>query len=527
MRTSRTALIAALLAGVLAMTGVLAWHAWTSARERRAIAQAALRDYAAFGASEFGRRARETISNASVFGALRAALSVNAAVPAGRLPPVTILRPATVAAVDLRPGIATWFRIVLATGDFSADGEPLDALVMDWLRDSVPTHARRLQAENRYFGLLVRAGPRPLAAGFISRYGADGRVAVTYGYVLPAESLALVFRSVLAGPALLPRTTAPVPNDSALAVVIASPAGAEIFRAGVVASDAVAESLGTQFGGLVARVSTRPDAASRFVIGGVPRLPVLPLAGGFVLAAALIAVAFLQLRREAELSRLREDFVAGVSHELRTPLAQIRLFAETLLLGRVRSDEEQQRALTIVHSEARRLSHLVENLLQFSRAGRAAGALPVEALSLDAELRGVVDGFVPLAAERRVTVSLDVDASVIVRADRGALRQVLLNLLDNALKHGPDGQSVRVHAVEVGRVARIVVEDQGKGIALEDRARVFERFARLDGARGTTGVGLGLAVVRELVRRMNGRVWAEDAPRGGARLVVELPGGSG
>src|SRR5205823_8566778 len=98
------------------------------------------------------------------------------------------------------------------------------------------------------------------------------------------------------------------------------------------------------------------------------RLPLL--AGLTVLTAALVLIAIVQLRREHELSRLRADFVSGVSHELRTPLAQIRMFSETLLLGRVRSDDERVRSLEIIDQEARRLTHLVENLLHFSRSER-------------------------------------------------------------------------------------------------------------------------------------------------------------
>jgi signal transduction histidine kinase len=335
----------------------------------------------------------------------------------------------------------------------------------------------------------------------------------------------VLFRAVLAGPPLLPRAAAPVANDSALSVEVTAPGGASVFRAGPSAYDAIAESLGTQYGGLVARVATRPDAAARFVIGGLPRLPVVSLAGAFLLSAGLLAVALLQLRREAELARLREDFVAGVSHELRTPLAQIRLFAETLSMGRARSDPERQRALAIIQAEAQRLSQMVDNLLQFSRASRPARTLAIERIEVAPLVRDVAEGFAPLAAARGVRLDLAFVNGGVVRADRDALRQVLLNLFDNTLKHGPDGQTVTVRIESAVGAVRVTVDDEGRGIAEQDRDRVFERFVRLAAARATTGAGLGLAVVRELTTRMGGRAWAEASPGRGARFVVELPEG--
>src|SRR5213083_3043837 len=118
------------------------------------------------------------------------------------------------------------------------------------------------------------------------------------------------------------------------------------------------------------QVALRPDVAPKLVVGGMPRSNLPMLLSLLAITAALVVGALLQLRREYELSRLRADFVSGVSHELRTPLAQIRMFSETLLLGRVRSDDERERSLEIIDQEARRLTHLVENLLHFSRSER-------------------------------------------------------------------------------------------------------------------------------------------------------------
>jgi signal transduction histidine kinase len=214
-----------------------------------------------------------------------------------------------------------------------------------------------------------------------------------------------------------------------------------------------------------------------------------------------------------------------VSHELRTPLAQVRMFAETLLLGRVRSPEEKQRSLQIIDQEARRLTHLVENILQFSRAERQAVTLNPAPVAVAPQIREVLEGFAPLARARQVTLRGDLSEGVEAVADAGAMRQILLNLLDNAVKYGPAGQTVTVRARNGGDWIRIEVDDQGPGVPKGSRRRVWESYYRLDRDAGSAvaGSGIGLSVVMELVLLQHGRAWIEEAPGGGARFIVELP----
>ena len=222
---------------------------------------------------------------------------------------------------------------------------------------------------------------------------------------------------------------------------------------------------------------------------------------------------------------MKSELVSGVSHELRTPLAQIRMFAEMLRLGWVRSDDERQRSVAIIDQEARRLTHLVENILQFSRAERSIPRVSLAALDLATLVDEVVESFAPLAGTRGVTVRTSHTGHVVARADRDALRQVLLNLLDNAVKYGPVGQTITfgTRMAPDGR-AQVWVDDQGSGIAARDKARVWEPFRRLDRAveAGISGNGIGLAVVRELVVAQGGSVSVLDAPGGGASFVVSL-----
>jgi len=232
-----------------------------------------------------------------------------------------------------------------------------------------------------------------------------------------------------------------------------------------------------------------------------------------------------QLRREYELSRLRSDFVSSVSHELRTPLAQIRMFSETLLLDRVRSDEERQRSIEIMDQEARRLTHLVENLLHFSRTERRITEIHATPTPLAPLVCEVVENFVPIAAARRMRIVAPEGANVVAPVDADALRQMLINLLDNAVKYGPEGQRIAVVLAAENGSARVLVDDEGPGVPQGDRERIWERFWRLQRDRGSAvaGTGIGLAVVRELAELHGGRTWVEDAPTGGARFVIEVP----
>src|SRR5918911_1272163 len=182
------------------------------------------------------------------------------------------------------------------------------------------------------------------------------------------------------------------------------------------------------------------------------------LLGVLALTMGLATIGVMQLRREDELARMRADFIAGVSHELRTPLAQVRMFAETLMLGRVRSEGEQRRSLEIIDQEARRLTHLVENILQFSRAERRAVRLAPVPVELSSQLREAAEAFSPVARARRATVCTALEHGIMVVADPGALRQIVLNLLDNAVKYGPPGQTVTLGLRRDGERARIWVD---------------------------------------------------------------------
>jgi signal transduction histidine kinase len=236
-------------------------------------------------------------------------------------------------------------------------------------------------------------------------------------------------------------------------------------------------------------------------------------------------LAILQVRRQQELMRARERFISSVSHELRTPLQQILVFAELLRMEKLESDDERRHSLTVIERETRRLIQLVENVLAFARTSRDGVDLSREPVPLGPLVRDTVAAFEPLASASNATIRIVSIGDAVADGDADAIRRALLNLLDNAVKYGPRGQSITVTISENAGSAIVAVEDEGKGIPPGDRERIWTAFSRLEREEkaAIAGSGIGLSIVRDLVERMGGSVRVEAADGGGARFVLSLP----
>jgi len=346
---------------------------------------------------------------------------------------------------------------------------------------------------------------------------------VVIGFLAPEGFLTDTFASVLTDASLLPGTLAGVESNRSIGIRVAAVGGRTWFTAGPPTSPFTGSaSLTPRHAGLRVDAAIPADLAPALVIGGLPASRWPFAAGLLLLSIGLVTAAALQLRREIRFTRARADFVSSVSHELRTPLAQIRLFGETLVLGRVRSREEEQRAAAVIVQEARRLSQMVDNILLFSRAGRES--LPIRRVAVDADALAteVIEVFRPQAVSKQMSVELTVDRPVpSLTIDPDAARQVLLNLLDNAVKYGPRGQTIRVGVAARDGSLAMSVEDEGPGIAPADRAHIWEPFWRASGS-AEGGSGLGLAIVRELVTRHGGQASVEPGAGAGAKFTVLL-----
>ena len=224
------------------------------------------------------------------------------------------------------------------------------------------------------------------------------------------------------------------------------------------------------------------------------------------------------------LERVRRDFVANVSHELRTPVSVILANAEILRDGGLDADKAAA-LLDAIGRHAERLSRLIADLLDLSRIESGAASLALRDVPLQAAAERAVETIRAKAEAKGQRVDVDVDGALTARADAKALDQVLVNLLDNAVKYTQQGGVVRVAARgDAGRVV-VAVEDDGPGVAPEHRARLFERFYRVDAGRSRDmgGTGLGLAIVKHLVEAMDGDVGVEPVVPRGSRFVVRLP----
>jgi PAS domain S-box-containing protein len=236
--------------------------------------------------------------------------------------------------------------------------------------------------------------------------------------------------------------------------------------------------------------------------------------------------AFRDLTEERALEQIRSDFVATVSHELRTPLsaiygAALTLRRDDLDLG----DEMRGRLLQMVADESDRLAQIVNDVLLASHLDSGQLQLAIAAVDAAAVTRGVVE-----AAQAHLPdgVSISVHAPrklPLVAADEQQLHQVLVNLVENAVKYSPDGGPVEVSLTRGPRHVRWAVSDHGLGVPPGERRRIFEKFYRLDPdmTRGIGGTGLGLYICRELVRRLDGRIWVEPRAEKGSTFYLELP----
>jgi signal transduction histidine kinase len=238
-----------------------------------------------------------------------------------------------------------------------------------------------------------------------------------------------------------------------------------------------------------------------------------------------IVYAFRDLTDERALEKMKTDFVSTISHELRTPLAAIYGSGLTLKRDDVSLTEERRTALLgVIVDEADRLARIVNDVLWASRLDSGTIAFAIDQCDAAEVVRNVVE-LHRIHTPSKVELVLETEPSARVSADADRLRQVLNNLVENAVKYSPDGGRVEVTLQRAGDRIRFRISDEGIGIPLAERERIFEKFYRLDPelTRGVGGTGLGLYICRELVRRMDGRIWVE-APNGrGSSFVIELP----
>lgn len=504
------------------LTGVAAWSAWRAAGQHRRTVEAAIGRQLDLLADGLANSAQ-----VQAWFTLRTLLKVShEAALAGPLPPVATLS-ARAAAEAFGPGMVAldpvrFFTVDPKTHRWHATGMPLTA----------PQLAARDTALSRRLHDDPGAGP-----------DATGSLASRFAYWVADSGAAAVF--VVAAPlnrdgllhgfevplvqvrerlfAEVARAHQPEGSDpsTGLSVRITSPAG-DILYATTPPPAGALRGAARMTGSLAAtvEVSLPPEAAGLLVDGGLPSRPGAWIGATFAVVVLLLVGTGVTAWRALELGRLRSEFASSITHELRTPLTQIQLFAETLLLDRARGPEARRGALEAIVRETRRLVQMLENVLAVSRVGRPSERLHFREERIDRLLEEVMTSFGPLLRQRGITPVVSAGGPLPFPADAEALRRILINLVDNAIRHAPGGRAIHVRAAVGAGALTLTVEDEGTGIPDNELARLWQPFER---GAGTGGSGLGLAVVRRLVDLHGGAVRVERGGAGGARFIVTLP----
>jgi signal transduction histidine kinase len=275
-------------------------------------------------------------------------------------------------------------------------------------------------------------------------------------------------------------------------------------------------SLGIKFQGTTAEAISRRWVFQSFLILGV--LSVLMI-GGLVLT-------YRSVNKQVAFARLKSDFVSNVSHELRTPLALIRLYAETLELGRITTNEKKHEYYSIIRKESERLTALINNILDFSRIEAGRKEYDFRETDIAELVRNTLDSYRFQIEQQGFALEEQIEPGIPkVRVDREAIARALVNLVNNALKYSDNEKFLGVKLYREKSVLKLEVSDRGIGIDRHEHARIFEKFYRTCDplVHNTKGSGLGLSLVRHITQAHGGEVEVESAPGRGSKFTMSLP----
>lgn len=249
--------------------------------------------------------------------------------------------------------------------------------------------------------------------------------------------------------------------------------------------------------------------------------------GGLSLLMGLgIFLSYRSVNREMAVAKLKSDFVSNVSHELRTPLSLIRLFAETLEMGRLSAPEKYQEYYRIIRKESERLSALINNILDFSRIEAGRKEYDFRQTDIADLVRQTLDSYRYEIEQHGFTFEENIEEGLPpVVVDREAIARSVLNLVNNAVKYSIDNKFLAVNVYRLDGTVKLEVVDHGIGIPPSEQNKVFEKFYRASDplVHNTKGSGLGLSLVRHVIEAHGGRVWVQSTPGRGSKFTIDLP----
>lgn len=275
-------------------------------------------------------------------------------------------------------------------------------------------------------------------------------------------------------------------------------------------------ALGIKFQGTSVEALGRAFVQRSFIILGILSLLII---GGLVLTRHIVS-------KEMALAKLKSDFVSNVSHELRTPLALIRLYAETLELGRITTQEKKQEYYRIVRKESERLSALINNILDFSRIEAGHKEYEFRETDIADLVRNTLDSYRYQIEQQGFTFEEHLDTDLPkVYVDREAIARALVNLVNNALKYSADDKYLGVNLYRQNGEVKLEVADRGIGITRREQTKIFEKFYRTGDplVHNTKGSGLGLSLVRHISEAHGGDIAVESTPGKGSKFILSLP----
>jgi signal transduction histidine kinase len=267
--------------------------------------------------------------------------------------------------------------------------------------------------------------------------------------------------------------------------------------------------------------TTVADIGSRFL-----HYNYMVLAALSVLMVGGVWLTYRNVSREMTLARLKSDFVANVSHELRTPLALIRLYAETLELGRLTAKEKYQEYFRIIREESERLTALINNILDFSRIEAGRKEYEFQETNLGELVHSTLESYRFQIQQNGFAYEENISPDIPpVKVDREAIARSLLNLVNNALKYSKDRKFIGVSLYRADRSINLEVRDTGIGIPPNEQEKIFEKFYRCGDplVHNVKGSGLGLSLVRHIARAHGGDVHVESEPEKGSKFTIALP----
>jgi signal transduction histidine kinase len=415
---------------------------------------------------------------------------------------------------------------------------PLFDAVYLCARDGRVLYPRQPPAWSRDDAQAIAALRAEISQGFWDRGGrrhlqVDGRVllaAVIQGSPRGPLLLGLRRDDRALGGAVVDRALAPGEARSALVVVDGG--GRSVWASGPVGS--AAPVITVPFGEALPAWRVALYEPSGLAPRDMVRRQAMTFMAAFALLLGLIATGLIATyrlqRRESEIARLKSDFVANVSHDLKTPLSLIRMFAETLELDRVPDEARRREYYAVLTRESERLTRLIDNVLDFSRIESGRQRYDIAPGPVEPVVHEVLESFRHPLAQQGFAVDVAVAPDLPdVPLDAEAVKQALANLLDNAMKYSGDRRKIRVGARRDGAGVAIEVADEGIGIPVSERERIFEKFYRIGRSetQGRRGSGVGLALVKHIVDAHHGGVTVEGGPGEGSRFTLHLPGSEG